>query len=529
MKLTVKVNKKICSSILALSIGFGAAAFSVDSVYAQDNKIQYDDEYKTPSYIIENWEAPHGVSKKEVALSYLEEQFGNLNGDFKVIKAEEDEQTGIYHFKLQQLHMGIPIYGAEQTLALDKNNNITSYFGTVVPGIDIKSTNKDTASSKKLAINRAKQAIEHNIGKVEEYDGKINAEPYIYEYEDKFYQTYLVTASTTEPEVGYWHYFIDPYNGRVIDHFNAAEEVTAFGKGVFGNKQKFEVLQIDNLFGMHDTTRGQGVQTFDASDDMALVTSVSKMFKDGAAVDAHANAQKTYDYYEDTFDRDSVDDNGQPLLSRVHVGDNWNNASWNGTYMSYGDGDGERFHSLAGALDVAAHEMTHGVIQHTSGLIYRNESGALNESIADIFGVMVQRENWLMGEDIIADGTHALRSLEDPASLIESRTQKPYPDHYSKLYTGDLDNGGVHINSSINNKAAHLISEGGEHYGVQVEGVGREATENIYYYATNHYLTPNSDFSAMRQAAVQSAIELYGENSAEKDAVEQAYNAVGVH
>src|SRR5699024_2375596 len=145
--------------------------------------------------------------------------------------------------------------------------------------------------------------------------------------------------------------------------------------------------------------------TFDASDDMALVTSVSKMFKDGAAVDAHANAQKTYDYYEDTFDRDSVDDNGQPLLSRVHVGDNWNNASWNGTYMSYGDGDGERFHSLAGALDVAAHEMTHGVIQHTSGLIYRNESGALNESIEDIFGVMFQRENGLM-EKILSRTVH---------------------------------------------------------------------------------------------------------------------------
>src|SRR5690625_6591367 len=93
---------------------------------------------------------------------------------------------------------------------MDKNNTITSYFGTVVPNVDIKSTSKDTVQSKKLAKKRAIQAIEHNIGKVEEFDGEINAEPYIYEYEDKFYQTYLVTASTTEPEVGFWHYFIDP-------------------------------------------------------------------------------------------------------------------------------------------------------------------------------------------------------------------------------------------------------------------------------------------------------------------------------
>jgi len=529
MKVKLKVNKKVYSSILALSIGFGAFAVDGEAIHAQDTKVQFNEEYQTPSYIIDNWEAPDEMNKQEIALSYLQEKLGEVNGNFKIIKAEEDEQTETYHFKLQQLYNGIPVYGAEQTLAMDKNNTITSYFGTVVPNVDIKSTSKDTVQSKKLAKKRAIQAIEHNIGKVEEFDGEINAEPYIYEYEDKFYQTYLVTASTTEPEVGFWHYFIDPANGRIIDHFNAAVDVTAFGKGVFGNKQKFEALLTDNLYGMEDTTRGQGVLTYDASEeDMPLVTSVSKMFKDGAAVDAHANAQKTYDYYEKTFNRDSVDDNGQPLLSRVHVGDNWNNASWNGTYMSYGDGDGERFHNLAGALDVAAHEMTHGVVQHTSGLVYRNEPGALNESLADIFGVMVQRENWLMGEDIIADGTHALRSLEDPASLIESRTQKPYPDHYSKLYTGELDNGGVHINSSINNKAAHLTSEGGEHYGVEVEGVGREATEQIYYYATSHYLTPNSDFSAMKQAAIQSAVNLYGEDSAEKNAVEQAYNAVGI-
>src|SRR5690625_565239 len=188
--------------------------------------------------------------------------------------------------------------------------------------------------------------------------------------------------------------------------------------------------------------------------------------------------------------------------------------------MSYGDGDGILFHPLSAGLDVAAHEMTHGVVQHTAGLIYRNESGALNESFADIFGAMVDRDNWLIGEDIMADGSHALRSLEDPASLIESRTQKPYPDHWDLRYEGNLDNGGVHINSSINNKAAYLIAEGGEHYGITVNGVGREVTEQIYYHALTHYLTRDSTFSMMRQAAIQSAIDLFGSNSAAVKAVE---------
>lgn len=336
-------------------------------------------------------------------------------------------------------------------------------------------------------------------------------------------------ASTTSPEVGYWHYFVNIENGQIIDSFNAANEITAFGYGVFGDKQMFKASYIDGLFKMYDQTRGDGVITYDYDNNINEdIVSRSKLFTDGAAVDAHANSQKTYDYYQKTFDRNSVDDQGQRLLSRVHVGDNWNNASWNGVYMSYGDGDGIRFHPLAGGLDVAAHEMSHGVIQHTAGLIYRNESGALNESFADIFGAMVDRDDWIIGEDIMANGAIGLRSMEDPASLIENRTQQPYPDHWDRRYTGSLDNGGVHINSSINNKAAYLVSEGGEHYGVEVTGVGREKTEQIYYRALSVYLTPNSTFAMMRQAAIDAAEDLYGEDSAAVTAVEQAYNAVGV-
>ncbi|MFD2211441.1 M4 family metallopeptidase [Virgibacillus halophilus] len=531
MKVKLKVNRKVYSSILALSIGFGGVVFSSDTVHAAGKtKIQFDKAYHTPSYIIENWEAPKGLSKHEMVQAYMHEKLGESKGSFKIVAQEADEKTGSYHFKLRQQYKGIPVFGADQTLALNENNEITSYFGTVVPHLDNKKINTDAVVSKEQVMDRAKQAIEQKIGKVKEYDGEVEAKPYIYEYDGEFYHTYLVTASTTEPEIGFWHYFIDPANGKVIDHFNAAEQVTAFGTGVYGTKQKFEATKIDSNYALQDTTRGQGVMTFDASNDMALVTSPSKMFRDGASIDAHANAQKTYDYYKKTFDRNSVDDNGQSLLSRVHVGVDWNNASWNGVYMSYGDGDGKRFNNLAGGLDVAAHEMSHGMVQHTANLIYRGEPGALNESYADIFGTMVERENWLMGEDIMADGTPALRSLEDPPSLIDQNYSKePYPDHYSKLYTGSLDNGGVHVNSSINNKAAYLVSEGGDHYGVHIDGVGREATEQIYYRAISNYMTSNADFSMMRQAAIQAAIDLYGEKSAQEKAVEQAYNAVGVH
>ncbi|UJL48359.1 peptidase M4 family protein [Virgibacillus sp. NKC19-16] len=541
------MNKGILSFTLATFVSVGVVAQG-SAVYAEETKVQLNDTYDTPSYIIENWEAPDGLTKEEIVQAYIKqnsEEFkleSDTNVNFEIIDEQEDQETGTSHFVIVQNYNGIPIYGADQTIALDENNDVTSYFGQVISDLDNENIATQSSVSKEKAVDIFKTELEKKIGTVDQYDGEINVEPYIYEYDDAFYLTYLVTGSTTNPEVGYWHYFIDARNGDIIDSYNAAHtatdttvdngtsSVTAFGTGVFGERQKFVAEAFDDMFRLFDETRGDGVVTYDNTTGTNVdFISRNKMFTDGSAVDAHANAQTTYDYFLDTFGRDSVDDNGQILISAVHVGDNWNNASWNGRQMSYGDGDGERFHPLAGGLDVAAHEMAHGVIQHTAGLIYRDESGALNESFADIFGAMVDREDWIIGDDIMADGTIGLRSMEDPTALIERRTQAPYPDHWSKLYTGDLDNGGVHINSSINNKAAYLMAEGGEHYGVEVNGVGRDATEQIYYRALSLYLTSSADFSMMRQAAIEAASDLYGSNSDAVAAVEGAYDAVGVY
>nr|WP_202406462.1 M4 family metallopeptidase [Virgibacillus massiliensis] len=531
----VKLTKKITISTLVLSMSLGMMLQS-SLVYAEEETNMKQNESGTPSYIIGNWQAPNGATKEEAVRNYFadkQNQFqltGDPNVDFTIQSEQLDQETGETHLRVAQTYKGIPVYGADQSITLDKEKQVTAYFGEVIPKLEDQRIPGEAVVSMEKAKAIAKENIENKIGNVKQYDGAVKATPYIYKHQDTFYHTYLVTASTTTPEVGYWHYFIDATNGDIIDSYNAAHQVTAFGTGVFGERQKFEAQAFNGLFRLFDVTRGEGVVTYDnTSGENVDVTSINKMFRDGSAVDAHANAQKTYDYYLDTFNRDSVDDHGQILISAVHVGDNWNNASWNGRQMSYGDGDGIRFHPLAGGLDVAAHEMSHGVVQHTAGLIYRNESGALNESFADIFGAMVDRDDWLIGDDIMADGSLALRSLGDPAALIESRTQEPYPDHWDQRYTGPLDGGGVHINSSINNKAAYLVSEGGEHYGVEVTGVGREATEQIYYRALSVYLTSNSDFSMMRQAAIQAAKDLYGSQSEAAAAVEQAYNAVGVY
>ncbi|EOA3903060.1 M4 family metallopeptidase [Bacillus cytotoxicus] len=547
------MKKKIVSSALALSvIALGFGGLGTPKAQAEE-QIQYHQKFKTPAYIGEEWKAPEGVDKKESVFQYLESKkamfklAGNVEKHFNIVGEEKDENSGTTHVKLVEKYNNIPVYGSDQTITFDKENNVKAFFGQVIPNLEDKNIPTATSITDEQAVNIAKANIEKEIGKVSHYDG-VKKDLYVYEKDGNYYLTYLVKASISKPAPGYWHYFIDATNGNVIEKYNAIDHITGFGYGVLGNKESFEIAQDEKTgaYNLFDGKRGQGVHTFDAKNmDENLfmilsqwlgytgeeIESKSKFFEDKAAVDAHVNAGKVYDYYKKTFNRNSFDNKGAKLISAVHVGEAWNNAAWNGVQMVYGDGDGKTFIPLSAGLDVIGHELTHAVTEYTANLVYQNESGALNESISDIMGVMVEKKSWDIGADIYTPDIEgdALRSLKDPASIPNPlKPGEGYPDHYSKRYVGPYDNGGVHINSSINNKAAYLVSEGGEHYGVKVTGIGREATEKIYYHALTKYLTANADFKMMRQAALQAAEDLYGENSKAVQAVDKAYEAVGV-
>ncbi|TCP29219.1 neutral peptidase B [Scopulibacillus darangshiensis] len=554
------MKKKLISSSLALSIALGgfAAVGNVSHAKAAP-KVELNDQFKTPSYIIEKWQAPRtlaktkSLSKKDIAFAYLNYKSkqlklkGDMKNHFKVVKEHADKKTDTYHIKLVEQYKGIPVFATDQKIALDDNNNVTSFFGQVIPNLEDKNIPTKASISGDKAVSIAKEDIEKEIGKVDHYDGDVKSKLYVYEKDGEYYLAYLVKASLSDPAPGYWHYFIDATNGKVIHKVNAIDNMTGFGKGVFGEKQKFEIAKGDDgQYYLYDGTRGKGIHTFDAKEIPPFIFNIlsglfgytgeeiksnHKFFSDPAAVDAHVNAEKVYDYYKDTFNRNSFDNEGAQLISSVHVGNGWNNAAWNGVLMMYGDGDGTTFTSLSGGLDVIAHELTHAVTERSANLVYEGEPGALNESLSDIMGAMVDRDDWQMGEDIYTPDIEgdALRSLNDPASIPNPlNPSEGYPDNYSKRYTGDLDHGGVHINSSINNKAAYLLSDGGTAYGVTVKGVGRDAAEQIYYRAVNNYMTANSDFSMMRQAAIQAATDLYGADSSQVESVKKAYDAVGV-
>ncbi|MCH8962473.1 MAG: M4 family metallopeptidase, partial [Bacteroidetes bacterium] len=258
---------------------------------------------------------------------------------------------------------------------------------------------------------------------------------------------------------------------------------------------------------------------FDDDINLTHVTSGDNTWDDPVSVSAHVNMNLVYTYYKDTHDRDAIDGKDQSMISVIHVTDEgrpMDNAFWNGRLMAYGDGE-QAFLPLAGALDVAAHEVTHGVIENTAGLLYQSQSGALNESFADVFGVMVEPEDFLLGEDIMRTGAVALRDLLNPDNPQVLARQPAHMSQFQNL-SADQDNGGVHVNSGIPNRAAALI--------MQIIGV--EPTEQIYYRALTTYLTRNSQFGDARNALEQSAIDLFPQNPSIALAVRQSFDEVGI-
>jgi Zn-dependent metalloprotease len=237
--------------------------------------------------------------------------------------------------------------------------------------------------------------------------------------------------------------------------------------------------------------------------------------RQAAGVDAHYYAEKVYKYFYNTFQRNSINNNNMDIKSSVHYGSNYNNAGWTGSQMVYGDGDGVNYRAFSAAFDVVAHELTHGVTDYEANLIYQDQSGALNESFSDVFGVIIENQggngNWLMGEDCLIRGT-AFRSVSNPSAYGDPENMNDY------YYTTD-DNGGVHTNSGIPNKAAFNA----------YNNLNRDFNKlgAIYYRALTVYLSQSSDFSAARSALVQSATDLYG--SAEAAAIRSAFDAVGIN
>lgn len=256
---------------------------------------------------------------------------------------------------------------------------------------------------------------------------------------------------------------------------------------------------------------------------------------DAATDEAYDGLGHTWSFYEEAYRRDSLDGRGMPLLATVHYGQHYDNAFWNGTRMVFGDGDGRVFQRFTRSVDVIGHELTHGVTELTAGLAYRNQPGALNESISDAFGVLVKqralgqtadRADWLVGAELFTPQVHgvALRSMKSPGTAYDDPMlgKDPQPAHMRDYVTTTDDNGGVHINSGVPNRAFYLVASAIGGYAWEVAGA------LWYAVLTGEAIRPDCDFATFADLTAQAARQRHGTDSDVAAAVVRAWEEVGV-
>lgn len=349
---------------------------------------------------------------------------------------------------------------------------------------------------------------------------------------------YKFDVFVLEPRMSRDYVYVDAATGEIVwtaTQLHSAD-VPATGTTIYSGTVNFTCDNFSGGYRLREAARSgvitlnmqQGTDYQNAVDFVnATPNWTATANLDAAARDAHWGAEKTYDYFFGRFGRDSYDNAGSPMISYIHYDVGMSNAFWDGQSMTYGDGAAQPFTTL----DICGHEFAHGVTGNSASLIYQNESGALNESFSDIFGTAIEffarpnNADWIMSSEF---GLNYIRSLSNPKA-------KGDPDTYKAglWYTGTFDNGGVHINSGVQNKWFYLLSVGGS--GVNdlgnaytVQGIGIESAEEIAYRNLTVYLTPTSEYYDARFYSIMSAIDLFGSCSPEVEATTQAWYAVGV-
>jgi len=498
-----------------------------------------------------------GVSQAENLLKSLYQAPGGV--DFRVIKDFTD-QLGYRHIKYQEYYQGVPVtFGHIYVHA--HGNMIKSVNGDY---FDVEGVNTHPRLSPEAALAKA---ISH-VG-AEKYMWENPEEARLMNYQRPEGELVILpdflhrnSKQQAAPKLAYkfdiyavkpvsraWIY-IDARTGEFLYKDDIIKHAVANGTADtrYSGQKSIKTDSYNGYYRLRDYSRGNGIETYDMNEGTDYSRAVdftdndnywssseyNNAAKDNAALDAHYGAQMTYDYWLNVHGRHSYDDNNAKIKSYVHYDHDYDNAYWNGSVMTYGDGSDTYFDALT-SLDVVGHEIGHAVCEHTANLTYSYESGALNEGFSDIWGACIEyyadpnKQTWLIGEDIERRSGHqALRSMSNPNS-------EGQPDTYGGTYwaTGSSDNGGVHTNSGVLNFWFYLTTVGGsgtndngDNY--NVSGIGITKAAKIAYRAESVFMTSSTDYADARTYTIQAAKDLYGAGSAEEQAVTNAWYAVGV-
>lgn len=520
----------------------------------------------------------------------------NVGDDFQMSGAHTD-RFGLTHSHFQQIHQGVPVWGAMAITHLDATGrSLPVTADGLRTGIRMSTQpTVDAASAISLATleisPRGPMGAEPTAELIIYPETRrVNLAPHKpfkqrnaadFKQEVVGYRlAWHVHAELDNPQDGVAHtdLILDARSGEVLKKWSSLQTTASVGKGLSQHSGAVQLnvwKNAEGLYELRDTTRalGEGLRTYDvnhanvqngAEATLTLYTDPDNTWGDGAnyipgqptlgdngqtaAVDAHYGLQATWDYYLKIHGRLGIDNAGTPTFNRVHVSNLYNNAFWNSSCfcMSYGDGSfaagaltGSK--SLA-SLDVAAHELSHGVMSQTAALIYAGESGGLNEANSDIFGTMTEfwvrngqgatigdgtKGNWFIGEDL--NPYAPMRYMHKP-SLDGVSADAWYPG---------IENIDVHFSSGPMNRAFYFLSRGADkaNFGLETSseylpegmtGIGNDKAAAIWYRAITVYMYPAANYMAARTASLQSAADLFGAASNEYRAVQNAFAAINV-
>lgn len=451
--------------------------------------------------------------------------------ELKLLKSEQDA-LGTKHDKFQQFYKGIKVELATSTLH-SKNGEATMITGNYqrISGLEVQ---PQLTAAQGLQAAIAKVGATHYKWEepLSEHNDYTQPQGELVVFVDFFSKkaprlAYKYDIYATEP-LSRANIYIDANTGEYIGEYSILHHnnVPASGNSLYNGTVNF-TAEDTGPYRLRQTAMGNGVQTFNlnhgtnynAATDFNNATTFFS--SDNTGVEAHWASERTYDYYKTKFNRNSYNNSGAVLKSYVHYSNNYFNAFWDGTRMTYGDGNGNPLVTL----DICGHEVTHAVTEYSANLVYANEPGALNESFSDIFGEAIENfgagsNNWLLGDQIGV----VIRSMADP-----NVTQ--CPDTYQGTFWDPGQE--VHTNSGVQNKWFYLISNGESGTNDNnkmycVDGLGINKAEAIAYRNLTVYLTASSNYLAARNGSIQAARDLYGTDSPEEVSVTNAWYAVGV-
>lgn len=467
------------------------------------------------------------------------------------LRRRQRDRLGKRHLRFDQRYQGLPVWPAELIVHLDARGNVELMTGVYVP--TPRKLSRTPALTTQDAVRYARRAIR---GPRAATASARAHELVVYAAEGRPRLVYRVDLPLSITED--WRVLVDARSGAIVRAYNrvAAESVAGSGLDLGGVSRPLDVWKDGSTYYMLDASKDMYDETSSppapdatrgaivigdsgnrppSSDPMTLGDPVQVVASAPAgpwladAVSAAHGLSTVYDYYEQRHARTSLDGQGGSILAFVRLGQDYFNAFFNpsGSFIAFGDAE-----PYAGALDVVAHELTHGVTSHSAGLEYVDQSGALNEAFSDIFGEAVQAfstgsVDWIAGTFL---GNLRSRNLADPSS-VEICCGRSYPSKLSELLKPDdpvlgaqviQDNGGVHLNSSIVNHAFYLLAAG------LPGAIGIPDAERIFYRALTVYLVRFSQFVDARLACIQAAEDLFGGGSSQALRTAEAFDQVEI-